>query len=53
MKMKFENYGELEWLEPEDFYVGVWKILSVATGEDGQMYDIVYINGVGTYYTII
>ena len=51
--MTFENYGKLEWLEPEDFYAEGWKTLGTDRAEDGQMYDIVYINGKGTRYTAI
>ena len=40
-KMKFEGYGELEWLEPTDYYAGPWKYLEAAKAEDGEMYDIV------------
>lgn len=41
MKMFFEEYGMLEWIEPEDFYTGAWSIHDVATAEDGEKYDIV------------
>lgn len=41
--MKFENYGNLEWLEPEDFYADAWYILDTDTAEDGETYDIVLL----------
>lgn len=40
MKMFFEEYGMLEWLEPEEFYSGAWSIHGTAVGEDGEKYDI-------------
>ena len=39
--MKFEGYGELEWLESAQYYAEPWKYLEVSTGEDGEQYDIV------------
>ena len=39
--MQFEGYGELEWLEPTDYFAGPWKYLETARAEDGEMYDIV------------
>ena len=42
-KMYFEGYGELEWLEPHDYYASAWKYLRSAEGEDGELYDIVII----------
>ena len=41
----FEDWGELEWLEPTDYYAGPWKHLETAEADDGEMYDIVVING--------
>lgn len=41
MKNYFEGYGELEWLEPKDYYAAAWKYLRSAEGADGEMYDIV------------
>ena len=49
MEMFFEEYGMLEWIEPEDFYAGAWSIHSTATAEDGEKYDIV-IDGCGNEY---
>ncbi len=43
-KMKFEIYGELEWLEPTDYYAGPWRYLETVRAEDGKMYDIVVMN---------
>ena len=40
-KMYFEDYGELEWLEPSEYYASAWKYLRSAEGEDGELYDIV------------
>lgn len=39
--MKFEVYGELEYLEQEDFYSESWSIFDKVIGEDGILYDIV------------
>lgn len=44
MTMNFEGYGEIEWLEPEQYYTEPWKYLEMATGEDRERYDIV-VNG--------
>lgn len=41
MSMNFEGYGNLEWLEPEQYYKEPWKFLEVAVGGDGERYDIV------------
>lgn len=40
MKMFFEEYGMLEWIEAEEFYANGWSIYGTATGEDGETYDI-------------
>lgn len=49
MKMFFEEYGILDWINPEDFYAGAWSIHGKAIGEDGEEYDIV-IDGRGNEY---
>lgn len=39
--MYFKNYGDLEWLEPTDYYKGPWRFHSTAMADDGELYDIV------------
>lgn len=39
--MKFEVYGELEYLDPENFYSEPWSIYDTAIGNDGLEYAIV------------
>ena len=41
----FEEWGELEYLEPTEFYAGPWKHLEIAEADDGEEYDIVVIGG--------
>lgn len=42
--MKFEDYGTLEWLEPEDFYADAWRIIDpMVKAEDGELYTIVLL----------
>lgn len=38
--MKFEDYGTIEWVEPEAFYADGWSIVGKAVGDDGEEYDI-------------
>ena len=38
--MRFEDYGVIEWVEPEAFYAEGWSVVGRATGEDGEEYDI-------------
>lgn len=40
--MNFENFGILEWLEPEIYHAGPWEYLCEEVGEDGEIYDIVF-----------
>ena len=40
--MRFDGYGKLEWLEPEQFWAGHWRIVGAEMGEDGERYDIVW-----------
>ncbi len=37
----FEEYGILEWLDPEEFFAGPWTTYEKATGQDGEQYDVV------------
>ncbi len=56
MTMYFDEYGNLEWLKPEQFYAEPWTYLEAATGEDGERYAIVVIKGDNSHeirYTII
>lgn len=39
--MYFSDYGELEWLETEQYLAETWKYLRSAEGADGECYDIV------------
>ena len=39
--MYFEEYGQLEWLEPEDYYAGCWGYWGAAEGDDGLLWSIV------------
>ena len=39
--MKFERYGNLEYLDAKKFYEGGWGIYDTDRGEDGEDYDIV------------
>lgn len=39
--MYFKEYGDLDWLEPTDYYKEPWKYLCSAEGEDELPYDIV------------
>lgn len=39
--MYFEDYGELDWLEPEEYFAGNWKYRGTAEGDDEEQYDIV------------
>lgn len=51
--MYFEGYGNLEFLEPEEFYKGGYIPVEIATGEDGEEYDIVILGTVNAefFYT--
>ena len=54
-KKYFEDYGDLEWLEAEDFYAGNWSIHEAhVKADDGDEYTIV-ISGDNTElrYTIV
>lgn len=42
MKMYFEGYGMLEWLEPADYYASDWTYKGFLDGADGVEYDIVF-----------
>lgn len=35
-KKYFENYGWLEYLEPEDFYAGNWRIVGRVADENSN-----------------
>ena len=37
----FDEYGKLEWLDPDDYYSGHWDYVGYADGSDGTEYDIV------------
>ena len=51
--MNFKKYGNLEFLDPKEFYSGPWEpIDSDFSEDDGEVYDIVYSHG-ETRYTII
>lgn len=55
--MYFKEYGNLEWLEPTEYYGAAWKYVCTATGDDGEEYDIValdseYIDGDVRYTAI-
>ncbi len=39
--MLFEDYGLLEWIDPEEYYAGPWTLYDRATGHDGEQYDII------------
>lgn len=39
--MNFEVYGELKYLDPENFYSEAWSIYDTAIGDDGYEYAIV------------
>ena len=51
-KVYFEVYGELEWIEPKDYYAGAWTYVCTAQGDDGEPYDIVR-DGMELRYTNI
>ena len=40
MKLRFEDYGVIEWVEPAAFYAEGWSVVDRAVGEDGEEYDI-------------
>ena len=37
----FEEYGSLEWIEPQDYYKDCWTYRCTLEADDGQQYDIV------------
>ena len=39
-KMCFEGYGELEWLEPEEYWSGAWFPVAKVGGEE-ESFEIV------------
>lgn len=39
--MNFLYYGELEWLDPKEFYADCWSIVESVRGTDKEPYDIV------------
>ena len=42
MKIFFFDYGELQWLDPEDYFSGPWKYhCSTDNNEVERPYDIV------------
>ena len=41
--MYFKDYGDLEWLEPSEYYAAPWKYVRMEEGEDGELYDIVIL----------
>ena len=47
--MKFEDYGTIEWVEPEVFYADGWRIVGKAVGDDGEEYDILLSADKTTY----
>ena len=47
--MRFEEYGTIEWVEPEAFYAEGWRVIGRATGEDGEEYDILLSADKTTY----
>ena len=50
MKVRFERFGEIAFIEAEDFYASDWSILATSeTAEDGEDYTIL-INGAKTEY---
>lgn len=42
-KMYFTEYGNLEWLNPNEYYATAWKYLCTAQGVDGEYYDIIIL----------
>ena len=43
--MYFEGYGELNWLNPKDYYADSWKYVCTAQGANEEFYDIVAVKG--------
>lgn len=39
--MYFSEYGDLEWLEPTEYYAGPWTYVGFADGADEEPYDLV------------
>lgn len=46
-KIYFEDYGELDWLEPKDFWADGWSIVKTVNN-----YDIVVRNNEWRYTNI-
>lgn len=50
----FSYYGNLDWLEPEEYYSAPWNFLESAEADDGEVYAVVMHNQTGEWrYTII
>ena len=50
--MYFKDYGQLEWIEPEAYYMENYKHIDTAEGEDGQKYEILMATDTETcFYT--
>lgn len=50
MKVKFKKFGEIEFIEAEEFYASDWSVLvDNETAEDGEDYTIL-INASATEY---
>ena len=45
--MYFEEFGELKYLEPENFYSGSWAMFDSAYGKDNILYEIVFSDDKG------
>ena len=54
-KRYFKDYGELEWLEAEDFYAGNWSIYEASAKSDDDEFYTIIISGDKTEmrYTIV
>lgn len=39
--MWFEDFGQLEWLDQDQYYDEPWRYVGAMYGEDGNVYDIV------------
>lgn len=46
MKVNFKDYGEIEYIEAQDFYSDAWTIVEAcAEAEDGEQYTLIAKDG--------
>ena len=44
IKIWFEGYGFLDYLEPKEYFADAWAYVETSEGDDGKRYDIVELN---------